>query len=212
MLLVAALSWKGVPARPQIIRAERPDVAWQRWDCDDPPASSRTSAASQRDGRGLSWERARLSSGRLLPFARASCWEGKAGVSPFPPFFFHHHHLLATCWSGQNRSIFSHLRKSSPSDLLLLLHSFFAGRGNSLVKPLDTRIVACSFPGSQIALKLPSEWQFLSSILLNMCFTHILKNVNINLQPDSCFLKKKNIKTPKVYTLRAPQHTCHFFT
>lgn len=26
-----------------------------------------------------------------------------------------------------------------------------------------------------------------------MCFTHILKNVNINLQPDSCFLKNKNI-------------------
>lgn len=100
----------------------------------------------------------------------ASSWEGHGGVSPLPPFFFHHHHLLPTCWSGQNRIIFSHLLKSSPSDFLLLLHSFFAGRGNSLVKPLDTRIVACSFPGSQIALKLPSEWQFLSSILLKHVF------------------------------------------
>lgn len=104
------------------------------------------------------------------PVPRASCWEGKVHVSPFPPFFFHHHHLLPTCCSGQNRSIFSHLLKSSPSAFLLLLHSFFAGRGNSLVKPLDTRIVACSFPGSQIALKLPSEWQFLSSILLKHVF------------------------------------------
>ncbi|XP_014126274.1 nuclear factor 1 A-type isoform X7 [Falco biarmicus] len=34
-------------------------------------------------------------------------------------------------------------------------HEVEPGRGNSLVKPLDTRIVACSFPGSQIALKLP---------------------------------------------------------
>lgn len=127
---------------------------------------------------GLGWPHTKgFHRAELLPLGLSQCplpcassWEGHGGVSPLPPFFFHHHHLLPTCWSGQNRILFSHLLKSSPSDFLLLLHSFFAGRGNSLVKPLDTRIVACSFPGSQIALKLPSEWQFLSSILLKHVF------------------------------------------
>lgn len=126
-------------------------------------------------------------------------------------FHHHHHHLLLTCWSGQNRSIFSHLLKSSPhpSDFLLLLHSFFAGRGNSLVKPLDTRIVACSFPGSQIALKLPSEWQFLSSILLKHVFYTYTEKMLISIYSQILALKKKI--SLKVNTVRAPQHTSLFY-